>query len=68
MIPTRKSNPKHVRIEGTSRAQKTDKNSSKRHEHPTSYKPGIDETKKASKIELYLYNVFVFAIRAMMKF
>jgi hypothetical protein len=29
MIPTNKSEPKHLRIEGTSRARKTDENSSK---------------------------------------
>jgi hypothetical protein len=29
MIPTNKSEPKHLKIEGTSRAQKTDENSSK---------------------------------------
>jgi hypothetical protein len=28
MIPTNKSKPKHLRIEGTSRARKTDENSS----------------------------------------
>jgi hypothetical protein len=30
MIPTNKFEPKHLRIKGTSRAQKTDKNSSKK--------------------------------------
>jgi hypothetical protein len=30
MIPTNKSEPKHLRIEGTSRARKTNKNSSKK--------------------------------------
>jgi hypothetical protein len=30
MIPTNKSEPKHLRIEGTSRARKTDENSSKK--------------------------------------
>jgi hypothetical protein len=30
MIPTNKSEPKHLKIEGTSRAQKTDKNSPKK--------------------------------------
>jgi hypothetical protein len=30
MIPTNKSESKHLGIEGTSRAQKTDKNSSKK--------------------------------------
>jgi hypothetical protein len=29
MIPTNKSEPKHLRIKGTSRARKTDENSSK---------------------------------------
>jgi hypothetical protein len=48
MIPTNKSEPKHLRIEGTSCARKTDENSSKKHENPTSYKPGIDATMKAS--------------------
>jgi hypothetical protein len=48
MIPTNKFEPKHLRIKGTSRAQKTDENSSKRHENPTSYKPGIDATMKSS--------------------
>jgi hypothetical protein len=42
MIPTKKFKP------GTSRARKTDENSSKKHENPTSYKPGIDATMKAS--------------------
>jgi hypothetical protein len=30
MIPTNKSEPKHLRIKGTSRARKTDENSSKK--------------------------------------
>jgi hypothetical protein len=30
MIPTNKSEPKHLRIEGTSRSQKSNKNSSKK--------------------------------------
>jgi hypothetical protein len=30
MIPTNKFEPKHLRIKGTSRARKTDKNSSKK--------------------------------------
>jgi hypothetical protein len=30
MIPTNKSEPKHLRIEGTSHARKTDENSSKK--------------------------------------
>jgi hypothetical protein len=48
MIPTNKCEPKHLSIKGTSCAQKTDENSSKRHENPMSYKPGIDATMKAS--------------------
>jgi hypothetical protein len=48
MIPTNKSEPKHLRIEGTRRAQKTTKIARKRHENPMSYKPGIDGTMKAS--------------------
>jgi hypothetical protein len=35
MIPTNKSESKHLRIEGTSRARKTDENR-KRHKNPTS--------------------------------
>jgi hypothetical protein len=48
MIPTNKFKPKHLRIEGTSRAQKTNEIAQKRHENPTSYKPEIDATMKAS--------------------
>jgi hypothetical protein len=48
MIPTNKSEPKHLRIEGTSRARKTDENSSKKNENPTSYKREIDAIMKAS--------------------
>jgi hypothetical protein len=48
MIPTNKSEPKHLRIEGMSRTRKTDENSSKRHENPTSYKRRINATMKAS--------------------
>jgi hypothetical protein len=48
MIPTNKSEPKHLTIEGRSRARKIDENSSKRHEKSTSYKPRIDTTMKAS--------------------
>jgi hypothetical protein len=48
MVPTNKFEPKHFRIEGTNRTRKTDENSSKRYENPTSYKPGIDATMKAS--------------------
>jgi hypothetical protein len=39
MIPTNKAEPKHLRIEGTSRARKTDENSSKKtRKSNTSYK------------------------------
>jgi hypothetical protein len=48
MIPTNQSEPKHLRIEGTSRAQKFDENSSKKHENPTRYKRRINATMKAS--------------------
>jgi hypothetical protein len=41
MIPTNKFEPKDLRIKGTSLARK-------RHRNPTSYKPGIDATMKAS--------------------
>jgi hypothetical protein len=48
MIPTNKSEPKHLRIEGTSRSQNPTKISQKRHENPKSYKREIDATMKAS--------------------
>jgi hypothetical protein len=49
MIPTNKSEPKHLRIEGISHARKTNENSSKKDtKNPTSYKPGINATMKAS--------------------
>jgi hypothetical protein len=48
MIPTNKSEPKHLRIEGTSREQKPTKIARKRQENPSSYKPGIVATMKAS--------------------
>jgi hypothetical protein len=48
MIPTNKSEPKHLRMEGISCTLKTDENSSKRHENPTSYNQEIDATMKAS--------------------
>jgi hypothetical protein len=48
MIHTNKFKPKYLRIEETSRTQKIDKNSSKRHENPTSYKWRIDATMTAS--------------------
>jgi hypothetical protein len=47
MIPTNKSEPKHLRIEGTIRAQKSNENSSKKHKYQTSYKREIDATMKA---------------------
>jgi hypothetical protein len=46
MSPTNKSEPKHLRIEGTSRA--LIKIARKRHEKPMSYKREIDATMKAS--------------------
>jgi hypothetical protein len=48
MIPTNKSEPKNLKIEGTRCAQKSNKNSSKRHENHTSYKRKIDATMKDS--------------------
>jgi hypothetical protein len=51
MIPTNKSEPKHLRIEGTRRARKTNEIARKRQENPTSYKPGIDATMKALQTE-----------------
>jgi hypothetical protein len=48
MIPTNKSELKHLGIKGTSRARKPTKIARKRHENPTSYRPGIDATMKAS--------------------
>jgi hypothetical protein len=48
MISTNKFEPKHLRIKGASHARKTDENSLKRHENPTSYKPGIIATTKPS--------------------
>jgi hypothetical protein len=39
MIPTNKFEPKHLRIEGTSRAQKTDENSSKKTRKSNELKP-----------------------------
>jgi hypothetical protein len=48
MIPTNKSEPKHLRIEGTSHAGKPMKIARKRHENPTSYKRRINATMKAS--------------------
>jgi hypothetical protein len=48
MIPTKKSEPKHLRIEGTSHARKTDENSSKKTRKSNELQPGIDATMKAS--------------------
>jgi hypothetical protein len=48
MIPTNKSEPKHLRIEGTSRTRKSSENSMTKHENNTSYKKEIDVTMKAS--------------------
>jgi hypothetical protein len=58
MIPSNKSEPKHLRIEGTShekptkiarkRHEKPTKIARKRHKNPKSYKPGIDAIMKAS--------------------
>jgi hypothetical protein len=46
--PTNKSKPKHLGIEGTRRALKSNKNSSKGHENHKSYKKEINTTMKAS--------------------
>jgi hypothetical protein len=48
MIPTNKSEPKHLRIEGTSRARKSKENSSKKTQKSQRYKREIDATMKAS--------------------
>jgi hypothetical protein len=48
MIPTNKSEPKHLRIKGTRHAQKSNENSSKEHENHKSYKKEIITTMKAS--------------------
>jgi hypothetical protein len=48
MIPTNKFEPKHLRIKGTTTHKKPTKIARKRHENPTSYKPGINATTKAS--------------------
>jgi hypothetical protein len=42
MFPTNKSEPKHLRIEGTSHARKSTKIAPKRPETPTSHNPRID--------------------------
>jgi hypothetical protein len=41
MIPTNKSEPKHLRIKGTSRAQKTNENSSKKTRKSNKLQTGI---------------------------
>jgi hypothetical protein len=48
MIPTNKSKPKHLKIEEQTAHEKPTKKAWKRHENPTSYKPGINATMKAS--------------------
>jgi hypothetical protein len=48
MIPTNKSEPKHLRIDGIRHARKSKKIARKRHENHTSYKKEIDATMKAS--------------------
>jgi hypothetical protein len=48
MIPTNKSEPKHLRIEGTSCARKSKENSSKKTQKSQRYKREIDATMKAS--------------------
>jgi hypothetical protein len=40
MIPTNKSEPKHLRIEGTSHTQKTDENSAKKTRKSNELQPG----------------------------
>jgi hypothetical protein len=48
MIPTNKSESKHLRIKGTSRSQKSNENISKKTRKYTSYKREIDATMKDS--------------------
>jgi hypothetical protein len=48
MMPTNKSEPKHLIIEGTCHPRKSNKIARKRHENHTSYKRTIDATMKAS--------------------
>jgi hypothetical protein len=48
MIPINKSEPKHLRIEGTRCTRKSNKNSSKIYENHKSYKKEINATMKAS--------------------
>jgi hypothetical protein len=48
MISTQKSELKHLRIEGTRRAQKSNENSSKKHKNHTSYKRENDAIIKGS--------------------
>jgi hypothetical protein len=57
MNPNNTFEPKHLKIEGTSSAQKAyEKQLEKRHENPTSYKREIDATMKAfihSKVKFF---------------
>jgi hypothetical protein len=48
MIPTNKSELKHLRIKETWQARKSNENSPKRHEKHMSYKKEIDATMKDS--------------------
>jgi hypothetical protein len=48
MIPTNKSESKHLEIEGTRLTRNPTKIARKRHENHTSYKKEIDATMKAS--------------------
>jgi hypothetical protein len=48
MIPTKKSEPKHLRIDGTSHTRKNDENSSKETRKSNELQTGIDATMKAS--------------------
>jgi hypothetical protein len=45
MISTNKFEPKHLKIEGTRRARKTDENSSKKTQKPNKLQTGIDARK-----------------------
>jgi hypothetical protein len=47
MIPTKKSEPEHLKIKGTSYTRKSNKNSLKRHENHSSHKKEINTTLKA---------------------
>jgi hypothetical protein len=48
MIPTKKFEPKHLRIKGTSRARKTDENSSKKTRKSNELQAGNRRNQKAS--------------------